>query len=190
MNRRNFIKGIGSTAVVTTATLSTRRPLADNKDLLLLIGTYTTGTQSKGIYTYRFNSKTGTLRYLSTTDNVTDPSYLTTDTSGRFLYAVNETLEYDGKKSGAVSSFALDRQNATLTLLNKQPSLGGAPCYITLSNDEKHAIVANYIAGNLAVFPDRPDRQARRKLRSRSARRHWTEKRPARGSACPFDRPG
>ena len=27
------------------------------------------------------------------------------------------------------------------------------PCYITLSNDGKHAIVANYIAGNLSVFP-------------------------------------
>jgi 6-phosphogluconolactonase len=155
MNRRNFIKGISSTAVVTTITLNARRgfALADNKDLLLLVGTYTTGTQSKGIYTYRFNSKTGSLRYVSTTDNVTDPSYLTTDTSGRFLYAVNETLEYDGKKSGAVSSFALNRQNGTLTLLNKQPSLGGAPCYITLSKDEHHAIVANYIAGNLSVYP-------------------------------------
>ena len=96
---------------------------------MLFVGTYTTGTQSKGIYTYRFNVKTGTLRYVSATDNVTDPSYLTTDTSGRFLYAVNETLEYDGKKSGAVSSFALDRQKGKLTLLNKQPSLGG--CRVT-----------------------------------------------------------
>ena len=156
MNRRGFIKGICSTAAFTSITLNADRVLglgASANELLLFVGTYTTGTQSKGIYTYRFNTKTGTLRYVSTAENVIDPSYLTTDTSGRFLYAVNETLEYDGKKSGAVSSFALDRQKGTLTLLNKQPSFGGAPCYITLSKDEKHAIVANYVAGNLSVFP-------------------------------------
>jgi 6-phosphogluconolactonase len=62
-------------------------------------------------------------------------------------------MEYDGLKSGAVSSFEIDGKTGELRFLNKQPSMGGAPCHITTSANGKFALVANYMGGNVAVLP-------------------------------------
>ena len=32
-------------------------------------------------------------------------------------------------------------------------SLGGAPCHISVSDNEKFVLVANYLGGNISVFP-------------------------------------
>jgi 6-phosphogluconolactonase len=78
---------------------------------------------------------------------------LAIDPRRRFLYAVNETLDYQGQKSGAVSAFAIDQRTGELSFLNKQPSMGGAPCHISITNDGRFALIANYIGGNVAVIP-------------------------------------
>jgi 6-phosphogluconolactonase len=156
MNRRHFIKGVCSTVALTALTVKADPKflwIAKDNEKLLFVGTYTTGTTSKGIYIYRFNINDGDLSYVSTAENAIDPSFLVADRSGRYLYVVNETVEYEGKKSGAVSSFAIDQQKGTLNLLNKTASLGGVPCDITVTNDGRDVIVANYVGGNLAVFP-------------------------------------
>src|SRR4051794_3095911 len=156
MNRRHFIKGVCSTVALTALTVKAGPKFlwfAKDNEKLLFVGTYTTGTTSKGIYIYRFNINDGDLSYVSTAENAIDPSFLVADRSGRYLYVVNETVEYEGQKSGAVSSFAIDQRKGTLDLLSKTASLGGAPCDITVTNDGRDVIVANYIGGNLAVFP-------------------------------------
>jgi 6-phosphogluconolactonase len=101
----------------------------------------------------KFDLKTGKLKPHKIVKNVVEPSFLTIDTNRRFLYAVNETGEFEGKKSGAVSSFAIDQKTGDLQFLNEQASLGGAPCFITTTNDSKFALVANYLGGNISVFP-------------------------------------
>jgi|GEM_PF-4215255 len=42
----------------------------------LFVGTYTDGKPDKGIYIYRFNTKTGRLKKTGNTLNITNPSYL------------------------------------------------------------------------------------------------------------------
>jgi len=84
---------------------------------------------------------------------VTDPSFLTTDSRHKYLYAVNETDDYNGLKSGAVSAFSIDHKRGDLIFLNKQPSMGGSPCYLSTSPNNKFVLVANYVGGNLAVLP-------------------------------------
>lgn len=121
--------------------------------MLLYIGTYTSPNKSEGIYIYDFNSETGKLTHRHIVKNVAEPSFLTIDKNRRYLYAVNELTEYEGKKSGAVSAFAIDQKTGNLDFLNKQPSLGGAPCHITTSNNGKFVLVANYVGGNVSVFP-------------------------------------
>lgn len=124
--------------------------------MLLYVGTYTS-KGSEGIYVYRFDAETGNLSKLHTVKNVSEPSFLAIDKKRKFLYAVNETENYEGKKSGAVSAFAIDRETGNLTFLNKVASLGGAPCHISVSENEKFVFVANYSGGNVSVFPIEDD---------------------------------
>lgn len=123
-----------------------------SEELLVYVGTYTSG-KSEGIYLYRLNPSSGELKHVGTTRGVKDPSYLTLAPSRRYLYAVNEVEEFAGKKSGAISAFAVDRTTGELRLLNQQPSLGGAPCYVVVDRAGKFVLVANYTGGNVAVLP-------------------------------------
>lgn len=122
--------------------------------MLLLVGTYTSGdSQSKGIYVLRFNRHNAAMTPVGVVSDVEEPSFLVPDRNRRFVYAVNETLEYRGQKSGSVSSFALDSDAGSLAFINKQASMGGAPCHITVSRDGRFVLVANYLGGNVAVLP-------------------------------------
>jgi len=119
---------------------------------LVYIGTYT-GPASKGIYAYRFDASTGQATSLGLVGETVNPSFLAIDPSRRFLYAANEVSDYQGKKSGAVSAFAIDRKSGKLTFLNELPSGGAGPCYVSLDKTGKHVVVANYDSGSVAVFP-------------------------------------
>lgn len=128
------------------------------KEMLVYIGTYTSGkSRSKGIYIYKLNIDSGELKPYRTVENVIEPSYLVIDKERKYLYAVNETVEYEGAESGAVSAFAINQSTGDLTFLNKQPSLGGAPCHVSVSDNGKFALVANYVGGNIAVLPIQKD---------------------------------
>jgi 6-phosphogluconolactonase len=37
--------------------------------------------------------------------------------------------------------------------MSSRPSKGGAPCYVSITPDNKHVLVANYSGGNVAVLP-------------------------------------
>ena len=125
-------------------------------ELLMYVGTYTSG-KSEGIYLCRLNLSSGELKLVATTKGVKDPSYLALGPNGRYLYAVNEVEEFAGKKSGAVSAFAVDRRTGELKFLNQQPSLGGSPCYVVVDRTGRFVLVANYSGGNVAVLPVRSD---------------------------------
>jgi 6-phosphogluconolactonase len=120
--------------------------------LLMYVGTYT-GPNSKGIYAYRFDATTGHATPLGLVAETQNPSFLTIDSSNRFLYAANEISDYNGQKSGAISAFAIDRKSGKLTLLNQVSSHGAGPCYVSLDRKGKYVLAANYDGGNVAVFP-------------------------------------
>jgi len=128
---------------------------APHKTYLLYVGTYTEekDSKSKGIYAYRFDSDTAELTPLGLAAETTNPSFLAVHPNHRFLYAVNETGNYQGQKSGAVSAFAIDPASGKLTLLNEVASKGADPAYITVDRTGKYVLVANYTGGSVAVFP-------------------------------------
>lgn len=157
--RRGFLQALGLGALCLTLRDAdgAQSPRASKvRELLVYVGTYTSG-KSEGIYLFRLNLSTGELTQVGTTRGVVNPSYLTLDRARRRLYAVNEVEEFAGKKSGAVSAFAVDHATGALRFLNQQPSLGGAPCYVSLDATEKFLLVANYVGGNVAVLPLRGD---------------------------------
>ena len=121
----------------------------------VFVGTYTDG-KSKGIYRCEFDPATGKLSEPMLAVETTSPSFLAIDPSRRFLYAVGETGEFKGKKSGSVSAFALDDKTGELKLLNRQPSGGEAPCHLVVDRQGKHVLVANYSGGNARCCPSGP----------------------------------
>ena len=125
---------------------------AANTSYQVFVGTYT-GPSSKGIYGFHFDPATGQASSVNLVAETTSPSFLALDANHRFLYTVNETSEYQGQKTGSVSSFAIDQKTGKLAFLNQVSSQGAGPCYITLDKTGKHVLVANYDSGSVAVFP-------------------------------------
>lgn len=147
--------GIGASALGPLSNaFGAEAPGPHNSEMYLYVGTYTSGeSRSEGIYILRFETRTGKITPHKIVGGVEEPSFLAIDPKGRYLFAVNETVEYQERKSGAVSSFAIGRDDGSLTFLNKQASMGGAPCHLTSSRDGKFVLVANYVGGNVAVLP-------------------------------------
>lgn len=116
----------------------------------LYVGTYTVGQHSKGIYRLQLNTQTGMLSEPTLAVEAVNPSFLALDSTGRFLYAVNESVE------GEVRAYAVGR-NRDLTPINSQPSLGGWPCHVSVCPGDKSVLVANYRDGSVAGLAVRAD---------------------------------
>ncbi|MEJ5993066.1 lactonase family protein [Pedobacter sp. Du54] len=117
---------------------------ANAQNYNLLIGTYTNKGTSEGIYVYDYNLKTAETKLKSVT-KTTNPSYLAISANKKFVYCVNE----DGKSS-TVSAFDFKSKSGTLKFLNKIPSGGADPCYITTIGPR--IMAANYSGGSIATF--------------------------------------
>ncbi|MCX6378493.1 MAG: lactonase family protein [Armatimonadetes bacterium] len=136
------------------ATLALASPLLSKaqSSLPVYIGTYTGGL-SKGIYRTTLNLKDGALSKPELVAETSSPSFLAFHPSGKYLYAVNEDQEFNGEKSGAVSSFQIDPATGQLTSLNQVSSRGVWPCHVMLDKAGKFAYIANYAGGNYTVLP-------------------------------------
>ncbi|MBL8221993.1 MAG: lactonase family protein [Bryobacterales bacterium] len=122
-------------------------------DYFAYIGTG--GRDSKGIYAFRFDSKTGKLDPIGLVAEARRPSFVALHPSGRYLYAVAES------NGGAVSAYSIDKTTGMLTLLNTVSSKGDGPCYVRVDPTGKSVLVANYSGGSVAVLPIEPDGKLR-----------------------------
>jgi 6-phosphogluconolactonase len=120
---------------------------SSHEDFYLLVGTYTKRT-SEGIYTYRFNAKTGAFSAVGTTKDIKNPSFLAIAPNQKWVYAVSES-----PTEGGVLAYYFDKKTGQLTFINQQPSGGGAPCHLEVDKTGKCAIVGNYVGGNLSILP-------------------------------------
>ena len=126
----------------------TTKKAATKTHYLAYVGTYTTKTESKGIYEFDFDADTGKLMAKGVAAETPDPSWLAVHPSGKYLYAANEA-----GNASTVSAFAMDAKSGKLTLLNQMPALGEDPCYLSFDKTGKYVLVANYTSGTIAVFP-------------------------------------
>jgi 6-phosphogluconolactonase len=134
--------------------LSAPAAMSQQGKYLFYVGTYTQdGSQSKGIYAYRYDAATQEIASLGLAAETTNPSWVALHPNGRFLYAVNEVQNYKGPNTGGVSAFSIDRATGNVTFLNEVSSRGADPCYITVDQSGKYVLVANYTGGSIAAFP-------------------------------------
>ncbi|MGE5125277.1 MAG: lactonase family protein [Betaproteobacteria bacterium] len=144
----------GATSLVPAASASGAPgpATAGASALTVYVGTYT-DAGSRGIYRFTLDTATGAASAPVLAGEAKNPSFLALHPSGRFLYAVDETDSFGGKKTGAVSAFAVDPKTGDLTLLNQQASEGGDPCHLVVDRAGRNVLVANYGGGTVAVLP-------------------------------------
>lgn len=129
---------------------------SDGERYLLYVGTYTE-KDSKGIYAFRYEAGKPQLVPLGVAAETVNPSFLASDPSRRFVYAVNEVQKFEGAAIGYVSAYATDKGTGKLRLLNTAASGGADPCYVAFDRAGKFALVANYTGGSVAVFQVQAD---------------------------------
>jgi len=143
----------GLALIALEAVSQTAKPASTES--LGYIGTYT-GKKSKGIYAFRLDSS-GKMTSPMLVAETPNPTFLAIHPNQRFLYAANEIGNFEGKKSGAVTAYAIDSSSGKLTVLNQRTSGGDGPCHLIVDGSGKDVLVANYGSGSVEVLPVRED---------------------------------
>lgn len=117
------------------------------------VGSYTDDQHPVGISLYSFNRQNGELTLVETYSDLPNASFLAVNKEGTVLYAVSETETYEGRFGGSAAAYAIEAGTGRLSKINQQPTDGTAPCYISLDATGRRVFVANYLSGDVTVFP-------------------------------------
>jgi 6-phosphogluconolactonase len=117
-------------------------------ELSVLIGDHSSGP-GKGFTIAHFDTTTGVLTKPQLLIEASAPAFFVVTKDDRKLYTCNSP--------GFVSAYKVDPTKGELTFLNKLPTGGGDPSYISLDQTEKYAFVANYEGGSIAAWSLKPD---------------------------------
>jgi 6-phosphogluconolactonase len=117
------------------------------------IGTFTQGQhgRGRGVYYFEMDGQSGCMGELRLAAQALDPAWLALSPSGKRLYAVIETGDFEGS-GGGVSAYAVEK-GGNLRFINAKRSGGFTPCHIAVNDRATHVIAANYADGVLSVFP-------------------------------------
>lgn len=110
------------------------------------IGTYTNG-ESKGIYSYTFDTKEAKIIDIKVVAQLENPTYLNISEDKRFLYSVIKNGE-----EGGVVAFAIDPSSNELKLLNSQMASGSSPCHVSMDSKNRYLFSANYHKGTVDSY--------------------------------------
>jgi len=119
------------------------------KQYHFLIGTFTTNTTAKGIYSLTINLKDLKADVQLLTE-ATDPSFLCLSKNKKQVYAVSER---GAKSSVAAYNFQKKKE---LTLINKVDAGSVTdPCHIEMTDN--HVVTANYAGGSIFIYQRNAD---------------------------------
>lgn len=149
ITRRAFLtSSAASTLALHPALAAAESPFTGR---LLLVGTQTAAA-SKGVYAYSFDSVSGELKKVGLAAATANPTFLCMTPDRKTVIVANETEDFGGQKSGAVSSFALDAATGTMTQLSQQASKGGSPCHVATDHTGASVFAANYTGGSAISY--------------------------------------
>lgn len=113
---------------------------------MVYVGTYSL-RGSEGIYALDFDGSTGALTNLRQVAALHNPSFLARHPHGPWLYAVSEA------KEGTVTALAVSEDGAAGAVVNRQSTLGSAPCHLSVDPTGRWLVSANYGSGSVALHP-------------------------------------
>lgn len=105
---------------------------------------YFQGARGIGLGVYSFDEGTLQTKKLAETADIDNPTFLSVTPDGSHIYANSEVFTW---REGVVSAYRFDRQTATLSYINKQPTLGSITAHNTITRDGTKLLVANYGMG-------------------------------------------
>src|SRR4029453_2009523 len=158
--RREFVQAVTVWSAFAPGAAQRQRQEATNPmRILAYVGTYSSrGGQNhgQGIHILEMNPSSGALAPKEIVRSESNPSWLTFNRDRTYLYSANELAD-PNTGSGSVSAYAVDQATGSLTLLNIVSSEGAGPAHLSIHPAGKHALVANYGGGSVAVLPIQPD---------------------------------
>lgn len=120
-------------------------------ETMVYFGTYT-GSGSEGIYFSTFDSETGEISEAQLAIEESRSPFIAIHPNGKRLYSVANTLDDDGNKTDGVSAYKI-LEDGSLSLINRQPSMGAGPCYVSLNDAGTILLAANYHGGSITSYP-------------------------------------
>lgn len=149
ITRRDFISRAAASLAAPFAA-SSAWPAAPSA-VYAYVGTYT--PNGGGIYLFRVDRASGALMQMQVVDDTRNPSWLAVNPAQTCLYAISEIDNFQGTRSGAVVTYAIDPASFELKRLGAVSSGGIGPTYVSVHPTGKFVFVANYGGGSVAVFP-------------------------------------
>ena len=125
------------------------------------LGTYTSQLSAKekeglGISRWSVNVKTGELIKVGGDWPIEDSSHLCMSQDETHLYSITEGSTFRGKRDGYLTIFKV-KEDGSLEEIQKKSSAGIGPAYLHLDQTGKYLMLANYLAGNVVVYPIKED---------------------------------
>jgi len=177
------VQAVAAWSAVDPLRAARRRQGTPNRTLAY-VGTYSSRegqNRGQGIHIFEMNPSNGALTPRAIERSESNPSWLAFNRTRTHLYAANEIAD-PSTGSGSVSAYAVDGSTGRLTLLNTVSSEGAGPAHLSMHPAGKHALVANYHGGSVAVLPIQPDG---RLVSASDVKRHQGTAGPTRPSSAP-----
>jgi 6-phosphogluconolactonase (cycloisomerase 2 family) len=160
MQRREFLGSAAMAAAAMALPWGVRSARAAGMPRFAYIGSYTHdapgGWSGKepavGISVATVDGKSGALTVQDQVES-DNPSFLALHHNGKYLYAINEIDDYEGKKAGSVEAYAVDESSGAVTLINRQALSGPIPAHLAVDPSGKYLVVALYFGAAYDVLP-------------------------------------
>jgi len=156
MNRKTFFLIAIACVIAVTAGLARQNASAPKStgDYLVFVGSYThptltTTSASKGIYGFRFDSKSGALSPLGLAAEIVNPAHVWASSNGKYLYSVTWQSP---DKMDTVSAFRIDHKTGKLEFINKVSAKGDLANEVVLDPSGKLAGTVTYNSGTFTLY--------------------------------------
>ncbi len=149
MNRRLFLER-SSLGIIGLQTSAFQKLITTESKTFVYISSWTKGAPGQGgeggIHVFSFNHNDGSLKHIHSIESELNFGNICISHDNKFLFAVEEIKDFNHKTSsgGGVYAYIINQQNGSLSFINKQPTMGAFPCYLSVDKETKLLVIANH----------------------------------------------